>query len=63
MPKMLFESDEEPAGVLQLLGIRSQQQHQTWKEGKATDSARRTAAGSSVTVVGFFTFYHESKYP
>lgn len=53
VPKMLFDSKEEPAVVFQLIQIRSHQLDQTWKDGNTTDSVRRVLAGSSVTVVGF----------
>lgn len=55
MPKMLFERDEEPAVVFQLLRIKSHKQDQTWKDGKTPDSAWRAVAGSSVIAVGFFS--------
>lgn len=57
MPKMLFESGEEPTVVLELLWIRPQQQDQTWREGTMTDRARRPVQCSQ-----FFAFYCESKY-
>lgn len=49
-PKALFESDEEPLVVFQLLWIRSHQQDQAWKE-------------KYVIVVGFFTFTIKANTP
>lgn len=56
MPKMLFESDEKPEVVFQLLWVRFHQQDQSWKDGETMDSA-----WSNVTTGFFSPFTHKSE--